>query len=83
MGLLTTLLTLPVSGPSKAAWWLMEKLHDEALRSLNDPKEIKRALLTLEQQLDAGEISEEQFEEQELALLTRLRDVQRAGAAGG
>ncbi len=81
MGLLTTLLTLPVSGPLKAAWWLTEKLHEQALAAMNDPAEIKRELVRLEEALEAGEIDEETFETLELELLTRLRDVQRAGGA--
>lgn len=82
MGLLTTLLTLPVSGPAKAAWWIAEKLHEQALAELNDPKAIKDALASLEKRLLAGEIDEAEFEEQELALLTRLRDIQRAAKRG-
>lgn len=81
MGLLTTLLTLPVAGPMKAAWWLTEKLHEQALAAINDPGEIKRELVRLEEALDAGELTEEEFEELELQLLTRLRDIQRAGGA--
>lgn len=79
MGLLTTLLTLPVAGPIKAAVWVSEKIHDQALAAINDPAEIKRELVRLETALDAGELSEEAFEELELELLTRLRDIQRAG----
>lgn len=78
MGLLTTLLTLPVTGPVKTAWWIAEKLHEQALNTLNDPAEIKRALVRLEAQLDAGELTEEEFEALELELLTRLRDAKRA-----
>lgn len=78
MGLLS-LLTLPVSGPMKAAWWIAEQVHEQALAAQNDPAEIKRQLLALEGRFEAGEISEEAFEEAELALLTRLRDVQRGG----
>lgn len=79
MGLLTALLTLPVSGPIKAAWWLAEKIHDQAINAMNDPAEIKRELGRLEEALESGALTEEEFEELELKLLTRLRDVQRAG----
>lgn len=78
MGLLTTLLTLPVTGPINTAWWVAEKLHEQALAKLNDPAEIKREIAKLEARLDAGDITEEQFEEVELQLLTRLRDAKRA-----
>lgn len=78
MGLLTALVTLPVTGPSKFAWWVAEKLHEQALNTLNDPAEIKRELVRLEARLDAGEITEAAFEEAELVLLTRLREAKRA-----
>ncbi|MEM9726767.1 MAG: gas vesicle protein GvpG [Pseudomonadota bacterium] len=81
MGLLTTLLTLPVAGPIKGALWLTGKIHEQALQAINDPAEIKRQILRLEQALEAGEIDEETYEAAELALLTRLRETQRAGRA--
>ncbi len=79
MGLLSTLLTLPVTAPLNTALWIGKKIHEHALETMNDPAEIKRRILALEQQLEAGEISEEAYEEAELALLTRLRDIQRQG----
>lgn len=83
MGLLTSLLTLPVTGPAKAAWWIAETLHERALAELNDPKAIKAEIAALEKRLLAGEITEEDYEEAELALLTRLRDIQRAAKRRG
>lgn len=77
MGILTSLLTLPLTGPVKGAWWLAEKLHEHALEQMNDPAEIKREIARLEQAMLAGEITEEAYEEQELLLLTRLRDLSR------
>ncbi|MEO1328921.1 MAG: gas vesicle protein GvpG [Pseudomonadota bacterium] len=82
MGLLSTLLTLPITAPLHTALWIGRKIHDHALEQMNDPAEIKRQILVLEQMLDAGEISEEEYEEAELKLLTRLRDIQRQGRAG-
>lgn len=82
MGLLTTLLTLPVTAPLNTALWIGKKIHEHALETINDPSEIKRQILALEERLDAGEISEEEYEEAELALLTRLRDIQRQGGPG-
>ena len=79
MGLLTTLLTLPVAGPIKGALWLTGKIHEQALQAINDPAEIKRQILRLEEALEAGEIDEDTYEAAELALLTRLRETQRAG----
>lgn len=78
MGLLTSLLTFPVSAPLKSAWWVAEKLHEKATAELNDPATIKAAIADLEKRMLAGEISEDDYEEAELELLTRLRDIQRA-----
>lgn len=72
MGLLTSLLTLPVAGPIKGALWVMEQVHEAAEAEFYDPGAIKRALVVLERQLDAGEIDEETFEQAEALLLDRL-----------
>lgn len=81
MGLLTTLLTLPVSGPVKGALWVAEKVHDAAYAQLHDPAAVKRALAELERQVDAGEIDEDAFEAAEAVLLDRLEEAQRLRAA--
>jgi hypothetical protein len=82
MGLLRTLLTLPVSGPVNGALWLAGKVHEAALAQMNDPAAVKAALLDLERRLDVGEIDEDAFEEAEAALLDRLIEIQRAAASG-
>jgi len=80
MGILTTLLTLPVSGPIKGAMWIAGQVHDAAQAQMNDPAAIKAALVDLERKLDAGEIDEAAFDAAEEALLDRLVDVQRKAA---
>ena len=72
MGLLTTLLTLPVAGPMKGALWVAQKIHEQATAELNDPAAIREALAELEADLDAGRIDEDAFEEAEAVLLQRL-----------
>lgn len=76
MGLLTSLLTLPVAGPMKGSLWIAKKIHEAADQELNDPAAIRRELAALESALLAGEISEDAYDEAELVLLTRLRDAQ-------
>lgn len=73
MGLLTTLLTLPVSGPGRGVLWLAAKVQDAAEAEWSDPAEIRRTLGDLERALDKGEIDEETFETAEAALLDRLK----------
>ena len=80
MGLLGTLLTLPVSGPVRGALWVAEKIHETAVAEMHDPGAIRRALRNLEQRLEAGEITEDDFDAAEEALLDRLEAAQqRAG----
>jgi hypothetical protein len=80
--MLFKLLTLPVTGPLAGVMWVGEKVHEAALTKLNDPTEIKRKLVALEQALEAGEIAEPEFEALELELLTRLREASRLMKAG-
>lgn len=81
MGILSTLLTLPVSGPIKGALWVAQKIHESAEAELHDPAAIKRALIDMERRLDAGEIDEETFEAAETVLLDRLMEAQRRSRA--
>lgn len=72
MGLFKLLLS-PVTGTLDAALWVAEKVHDAALDSFHDPALIKKELILLEQQLLAGEITEEEYEAAEELLLMRLK----------
>ncbi|MEM0986765.1 MAG: gas vesicle protein GvpG [Pseudomonadota bacterium] len=83
MGLLTTLLGAPVLGPVKGARWIVGKVYDAAYDEFYDPASIKRQLLALEAQLDAGEITEDQFEAVELELLQRLKEAKQMQARHG
>ena len=62
MGLLSTLLTLPVSGPVKGALWTVGKVVEAAEAEFYDPAAIRRELAALERRLEAGEIDEDAFE---------------------
>ncbi len=74
MGLLSTLITLPVSGPIKGSLWAARQVHHAAERELNDPGAIRRELARLERVFLAGEITEEAYDDAELELLQRLKD---------
>lgn len=81
MGLFTTLLTLPVSGPIKTALWVNKKIYDLASAEYDDPAFIRKQLAALEERLVAGEMTEDEFEEIELTLLHRLKDAQIRASA--
>ncbi len=73
MGALGSLLAFPLTGPLRGLLWLAEHLHEQAQRELCDPERIRRQLTELELQLDLGQISEEEYEAAETALLDQLR----------
>jgi hypothetical protein len=70
MGLLTRLLTLPVSGPL----WVMEKVVEEAERIYYDEGAIRAQLADLEAAFEEGRLTEEELDEAEDVLLERLRE---------
>ena len=71
MGLLTGLLTLPLA-PVRGTMWVAERLLEEAERELDDPQTIAAQLDDAEEQLQRGEISAEEYELLEDALMRRL-----------
>jgi len=75
MGLVANILGAPVAGPAKGVFWILRKVYDAAYDEFYDPASIKQQLIDLETQLDAGEISEDEFEEVEYILLVRLKEV--------
>jgi hypothetical protein len=73
MRMLFKILGFPVSGPLKTVGWIGGAIRDAVDSKMNDPTEIKRALAALEQQLDAGALSEQQYELMEMELIKRLQ----------
>lgn len=71
MGLFTGLLLLPLA-PARGVIWVAEKVNDAADRELHDPGVIRARLLALNQELEDGHISLEEFEREEEELLDRL-----------
>ena len=71
MGLLTGLLTLPLA-PVRGTMWVAERLLEEAERELDDPQTIAAQLDEAEERFQRGEISAEEYELLEDALMRRL-----------
>jgi hypothetical protein len=71
MGLLTGLLTLPLA-PVRGVAMIAELLAEEAERELAAQQSPERALADLEAARAVGEISEEDFEQAQTALLDQL-----------
>ena len=71
--MLFQILSFPFAGPLKTVAWIGGAIRDAVDSKMNDPMEIKRALAALEQQLDAGSISEQEYERMEMELIERLQ----------
>jgi hypothetical protein len=78
MGLLRTLVLLPVIGPADGALWVASKLAEQVEQERNSPATLRAALAEAERQLLAGELSEDDYSDIEDDLLIRLKE-----AAGG
>ncbi|MCW5251916.1 MULTISPECIES: gas vesicle protein GvpG [unclassified Streptomyces] len=82
MGLISEVLMLPLA-PARGSIWAIGQVMREAERIYYDPGTIRAELARLEEALEAGEITEEQFDQQEDALLDRLETATRTGAGLG
>lgn len=71
MGIFTGLILLPLA-PLRGTIWLAEKLAEIADRELYDESAVRRLLIEAEMALDAGQISNAEYEEIEDTLLDRL-----------
>jgi hypothetical protein len=71
MGLLSNLLLLPLA-PVRGAFWVIGQVADAAEREFYGPAVIRRELLELSREFDAGAISAEEFDRREDELLDRL-----------
>ena len=80
MGLFAGLLLLPLA-PIRATVWIAEKLAQYAEGELADEQTVRRLLIEAEAALDAGELSEEEYDRIEDELLDRLEAIRaRVGA---
>lgn len=75
MGLISGLLTLPLA-PVRGVVWVAEQLETAAEDQLYDEARIRRELRELETRLEAGELSEAEFEAAEDELLDLLTQAQ-------
>ncbi|MBI3320242.1 MAG: gas vesicle protein GvpG [Candidatus Omnitrophica bacterium] len=73
MFLLDDILLAPVKGVA----WLAQQIQKETNHQLFDPAVIKARLAELQEQLDAGLISEAELRKAESALLERLQAVRQ------
>ncbi|HEU4391396.1 MAG TPA: gas vesicle protein GvpG [Blastocatellia bacterium] len=73
MFLIDDLLLAPISGLK----FILSQIQTVADRELNDESVIKEHILELQMRLELGEVSEDDFREQEAELFARLREIKR------
>lgn len=67
-----------LASPFKFVLWVMEQVHDAAQQEIREEAErIPLELAELYRMLEAGQISENQFDKRERALLNRLDELNR------
>jgi hypothetical protein len=71
MGLLSEVLMLPLL-PVRGAFWAIGQVVDAADREFYGPAMVRRQLVELSRELDAGTITAEEFDRREDELLDRL-----------
>ncbi|MFD5232188.1 gas vesicle protein GvpG [Streptomyces qaidamensis] len=82
MGLISEVLLLPFA-PVRGSAWAIKQVVQEAERIYYDPATIRAELARLEEQMEAGEITEEEFDRLEDDLLDRLEIASRGSAGRG
>jgi hypothetical protein len=82
VGLITEALLLPFAPVRGSAWAIRQVLH-EAERIYYDPAAVQAELSRLAEQLEAGEITEEEFDRREDELLDRLVIAERRSTQTG
>ncbi|MEU9211613.1 gas vesicle protein GvpG [Streptomyces sp. NPDC048415] len=82
MGLIGEVLLLPFA-PVRGSLWAVRQVLAEAERQYYDPAVVRAELALLEQQLEAGELDEQEFDRREDELLDRLEiGLQRTAGTG-
>jgi len=80
--LLVDILTFPVLGAPRMVYWVAKKLVEEAEREELDEGKLQGQLLELQMRYELGEISDEEYSQQETAILDRLSAVRKAKEEG-
>ncbi|MFF5183340.1 gas vesicle protein GvpG [Streptomyces sp. NPDC000345] len=79
MGLISEVLLLPFA-PVRGSGWAIQQVLREAERIYYDPAAVRAELSRLEERLEAGEITEDEFDRMEDELLDRMEIATRRSA---
>jgi hypothetical protein len=72
VGLIKGLLTLPVTGPARAGWWVLEQVVGAAEAEMYDEDRIVAQMRTLAAEVESGRITEDEHAAAEAALIEQL-----------
>ncbi|MET7643563.1 gas vesicle protein GvpG [Streptomyces sp. NPDC005426] len=75
MGLISSILTLPLA-PVRGTVWVLDQVVQAAEEEYYDPEPVRARLAQLEQELIDGSIDAEEFDRREDELLDRLDEIE-------
>jgi hypothetical protein len=75
MGLLSSILLAPFTGPIDGTMWTLDKVQRAVQEQLVDDTPIKEDLMRLQLDLEAGEIDDDEYIAREGEIMKRLREV--------
>ena len=79
MGLLSSILLAPFTGPWDGTMWTLDKVRRAVEDELTDDSVIKEDLMRLQLELEAGDIDDDEYLVREGAIMQRLREVRDWG----
>jgi len=77
VGLLSSILLAPFTGPWDGTMWTLDKVRRAVEEELTDDTQVKEDLMRLQLELEAGDIDDDEYLVQEAAIMARLREVRR------
>jgi len=80
--LLADILTFPILGAPRMVHWVAKKLAEAAEQYEMDEGKLQGDLLELQIRYELGEINDDEYAEQETAILDRLSAIRRAKEEG-
>ena len=75
MGLLSSILFFPVTGPVAGIRWSLDKVMRVVQEELTDDNAVKQELMELQMLLELGDIDDDEYVRREAELMQRLREV--------
>ena len=79
---LTDILTFPILGAPRMVHWVAKKIAETVEQDEMDEGKLQGDLLELQMRYELGEIDDDEYAEQETAILDRLSAIRRAKEEG-